>query len=527
MTQLYTPHTPVSATRTVHLLTYPDYSETSFRLDVTLQLTKGIPYTENIEVNVYDSNHNFISINGFRWQRRTKMRKLVFECWCDEVKNNGTFLLVFTRDYKPFCFSYIHFDGDYDQVVTSTLQEVTDLSILGISDNTTANDEEALDAAKQLGKLIADFDEQHSDDDSKAAKLERLQQIKKQILGDDASDDATGYDGNEDDEDYDDMFEDDYDNMFEDDYDEPLESPTAPCGSHPKKISPRERLERMIGLDNVKRELDQALTMVRFWQRRQQLGLGSTTDHCHHMLFLGNPGTGKTTVARLIGEIYHDLGLLSKGHTLETNRTQLVGEYIGETEQKMKDVIDKARGGVLFIDEAYTLDVTTKGGSDFGKQVINALLPVLSDPDPDMIVILAGYDDKMTRLLQTNPGLPDRFPVRLHFDDYDADQLCQIAEGMLAERRFDLTPQARLLLTDTARKATATRDAYFGNGRWVRNFVEHGIITSMARRCMTLSDDEATIEALSTVEESDVAEAAAAMNVNVKVAPRAVGFLKS
>ena len=193
------------------------------------------------------------------------------------------------------------------------------------------------------------------------------------------------------------------------------------------EFSAEEELQQMVGLKQLKEDIQEARMMSLFLKERRELNLDLCGDSRYHMLFLGNPGTGKTTVARLVGKMYHQMGLLSKGHTVETCRTNLVGEYLGHTEKNTKEAIEEARGGVLFIDEAYTL---IEGGSDtkdYGKEVINALLTVLSEPNPDMIVILAGYEDKMKKLLKSNPGLKDRFPLRFHFEDYTADELSEIA----------------------------------------------------------------------------------------------------
>lgn len=206
--------------------------------------------------------------------------------------------------------------------------------------------------------------------------------------------------------------------------------------------------------------------------------------------------------------MYHHMGLLSKGHTVITCRTDLIGEYIGQTEKRMKGVLEEARGGVLFIDEAYTLVSHEKESNDYGKEVIHALLTVLSEPNPDMIIILAGYEDKMKALLQTNPGLKDRFPLQFHFDDYSSDELLEIAHRTLKARNFALTEEADEHLKAVIEKASAQRDGHFGNGRWVHNLIEQGLIKSMARRVMSLPSSSAPDrELFSTIELSDVEDA--------------------
>lgn len=275
----------------------------------------------------------------------------------------------------------------------------------------------------------------------------------------------------------------------------------------PQKLSPMERLERMVGLDTVKREITDARTMAIFFKERSKLGFGQIMDNRHHMLFLGNPGTGKTTVAGLIGGMYKEIGLLSKGHTIVTNRSKLIGEYIGEADQRVQEAVAEARGGVLFIDEAYTL-FNGPDAKDYGKHVLHALLPVLSEDNPDLIVILAGYEDKMETMLRFNPGLLDRFPIKLHFENYDAGQLFEIACKLLDESDFTLTQDARLQLIETMQRVVRNRDIYFGNGRWVHNFIEHGLIRAMAKRVITTNPRLANNAQYCQIEACDVENAA-------------------
>lgn len=288
------------------------------------------------------------------------------------------------------------------------------------------------------------------------------------------------------------------------------------------------KLQKLVGLKRLKADMQDACLMAQFVKERRELCLDLSQDNRHHMLFYGNPGTGKTTVAKLVGEMYHQMELLSSGHTVETCRTELVGEYIGHTEKRMREIIDKAKGGVLFIDEAYTLIDRSKDSNDFGKEVINSLLTLLSVPDPDMIVIMAGYEDKMQDLLKTNPGLKDRFPLQFHFEDYTAEELMEIARINLQERHFILTPDAALRLNQVITETTAKRNVYFGNGRWVHNFIEQGLIKSMARRIMSMSfHDSADRILLSTIEPADVddAEERLLRNERFRLAqPARIGF---
>ena len=288
-------------------------------------------------------------------------------------------------------------------------------------------------------------------------------------------------------------------------------------------------LEAMVGLQRLKDDIKEARMMAMFNKKRAEMCLQTDGEQRNHMLFLGNPGTGKTTVAKLVGQMYHSMGLLSKGHTVETNRSKLVGEYIGMTEKKTLDAIEEARGGVLFIDEAYTLISHESDTKDFGKEVLNALLTVLSEPEPDMIIILAGYEDKMAAMMKTNPGLKDRFPLTFHFDDYSAGELMEMACRTLEAGNYRLTDEAHRCLASLIEKAAAQRDEYFGNGRWVHNLINQGIIKSMARRVMSGSAAVRNIDIslLCDIQEADIIEAERnflSLKTSRISSPRPIGF---
>lgn len=288
-------------------------------------------------------------------------------------------------------------------------------------------------------------------------------------------------------------------------------------------------LEAMVGLQRLKDDMKEARMMAMFNKKRAEMCLQTDGEQRNHMLFLGNPGTGKTTVAKLVGQMYHSMGLLSKGHTVETNRSKLVGEYIGMTEKKTLDAIEEARGGVLFIDEAYTLVSHESDTKDFGKEVLNALLTVLSEPEPDMIIILAGYEDKMAAMMKTNPGLKDRFPLTFHFDDYSAGELMEMACRTLEAGNYRLTDEAHKCLASLIEKASAQRDEYFGNGRWVHNLINQGIIKSMARRVMSGSAAVRNIDIslLCDIQEADIIEAERnflSLKTSRISSPRPIGF---
>ncbi|MCQ2220679.1 MAG: AAA family ATPase [Prevotella sp.] len=243
------------------------------------------------------------------------------------------------------------------------------------------------------------------------------------------------------------------------------------------------KLNAMTGLSLVKKEVARMVLMARFHALRSYHNLEEKGFGRNHMLLLGNPGTGKTTVAKLLGEIFHRMGMLSKGHTVVCDRSTLLGQYVGETERKMRDILEKAKGGVLFIDEAYNLAIKDDE-KDYGRHVIDALLPVLSDPDPDMIVIFAGYEDKMSALFSLNPGLRDRFTISLHFENYSVDELLSIMKGMATAKHFSFADDALEVLRILIVRTLARRDVNFGNARWAGNLLEHGIIPAMAERIL-------------------------------------------
>lgn len=243
------------------------------------------------------------------------------------------------------------------------------------------------------------------------------------------------------------------------------------------------KLNAMTGLSLVKKEMARMVLMARFHALRSYHNLEEKGVGRNHMLLLGNPGTGKTTVAKLLGEIFHRMGMLSKGHTVVCDRSTLLGQYVGETERKMRDILEKAKGGVLFIDEAYNLAIKDDE-KDYGRHVIDALLPVLSDPDPDMIVIFAGYEDKMSALFSLNPGLRDRFTISLHFENYSVDELLSIMKGMATAKHFSFADDALEVLRNLIVRTLARRDVNFGNARWAGNLLEHGIIPAMAERIL-------------------------------------------
>ena len=239
----------------------------------------------------------------------------------------------------------------------------------------------------------------------------------------------------------------------------------------------RKELEGYVGLAAVKREVKDLINLAAVEQLRRQHGL-PTADMSLHMVFTGNPGTGKTTIARLMARIYHSLGILSKGQLVEVDRSGLVAGYVGQTAIKTRKVIDSALGGVLFIDEAYALN--GGGANDFGQEAIDTLLKAMEDHRDDLVVIVAGYDGLMERFIHSNPGLESRFNRYLHFADYTEEELLDIFRMQCQKGCYTLDPEAeeplRALLEERMGDA-----ASFGNARGVRNLFEQILVRQAGR----------------------------------------------
>ena len=274
----------------------------------------------------------------------------------------------------------------------------------------------------------------------------------------------------------------------------PFDKLTDATSTYEQSIS---ELNAMVGLEGVKQGIRTMANQSRLFLERRKRGLNTSGELAYHSIFTGNPGTGKTTVARQLGKIYHALGLLSKGEVIAVDRTRLVGQYIGQTEDNMKLILDEAKGNVLFIDEAYTLVTGADDKKDFGHRVLDSLLTVLTQPNPDMLIVFAGYENEMQTMLSTNVGLAGRFPYRYHFDDYSAEQLMEIARRLFERDDYLLTPEAALELQKTITQAIAQKPANFGNARWVEQLVRNGIIPAMADRIFSSgSNDFQHIEAI-------------------------------
>lgn len=232
-----------------------------------------------------------------------------------------------------------------------------------------------------------------------------------------------------------------------------------------------DELNSLIGLSHVKDLVFEIYAFSEVQKRRAKAGLlGDGT--ILHMVFKGNPGTGKTTIARIIGKLLFEAGLLDKGHVVEVERADLVGEYIGHTAQKTREHMRRALGGILFIDEAYSL---ARGGEkDFGKECIDCIVKGMEDHAKDVVVILAGYPGEMERFLRTNPGLRSRFPIHLSFPDYTVDELAQIACLMLKKRDYRLSDDSHILIQNIFSERL-DQESVPSNARMVRNLIEKAI----------------------------------------------------
>lgn len=231
-------------------------------------------------------------------------------------------------------------------------------------------------------------------------------------------------------------------------------------------------LENLVGLREVKRTIAEMTAFSLIQNQRNQLQL-KTVPNALHMVFKGNPGTGKTTVARILARIFLDIGLLNRGHLVEVERADLVGEYIGHTAQKTREMIKKSLGGIMFVDEAYTL--SQGGEKDFGQEAIATMVKAMEDYRENLIVVLAGYSLEMNQFLRSNPGLRSRFPIHITFEDYSYEELFQIALQLFQERDYELTGRSRWRLQQVLLQFCRSKHPYSGNARFVRNLVEKSI----------------------------------------------------
>jgi stage V sporulation protein K len=290
--------------------------------------------------------------------------------------------------------------------------------------------------------------------------------------------------------------------------------PTVPAAHAGGRLAPRPppppevalaALDGLIGLEAVKDAAREIYAMCALSSLRRSLGL-EVTPAALHMVFRGPPGTGKTTVARALGQALAAMGALERGHLVEVERADLVGEYVGHTAQRTREAIHRALGGVLFIDEAYAL--ARGGDKDFGREAIDTLVRQMEEERERLVVVLAGYPDEMDALLATNPGLASRIPIRLDFPEYTPTELVAIARDMYRRRGYALSAEAERRLPGLAVRALAAEGDSRGNARSVRNLVERSL-RRHARRVLDRLARGAPLEPalLSTLEPEDIAPA--------------------
>ena len=272
----------------------------------------------------------------------------------------------------------------------------------------------------------------------------------------------------------------------------------APAEKGAEDSAPQESLEELMakldaltGLEKVKDNVRSLINLVKVRKLREENGLPNT-EMSLHLVFMGNPGTGKTTVARLIAGLYREIGVLSKGQLVETDRAGLVAGYVGQTAQKTKKVIESAMGGVLFVDEAYAL-APENGGNDFGREAVETILKAMEDHRDDLVVIAAGYENEMERFISSNPGLESRFNRYFIFEDYNGQELFEIFSSMCAKNSYILSTEAKEFAITLFDRLYVNRDKNFGNARDVRNIFENMVSVHSDRIAALTKVDKETL----------------------------------
>lgn len=263
-------------------------------------------------------------------------------------------------------------------------------------------------------------------------------------------------------------------------------------------------LNGLIGLQKIKTQIQDHINYLEFLKLRQTKGLHDNEKISLHSVFTGNPGTGKTTVVKLLGQIYQKMGLLSQGHVHEVDRADLVGEYIGQTAPKVKEAIKEARGGILFIDEAYMLARSKDDPKDFGKEVVEVILKEMSDGEGNLAIMVAGYPAEMETFINSNPGLKSRFKYYFHFEDYMPDELLQIALYAAEKRSVKLTDDAQTAVKKLLVDSYRMRDRSFGNARFAYGLIDEGKMNLGLRLMKNPNVRRLSSKSLSTIELADI-----------------------
>jgi SpoVK/Ycf46/Vps4 family AAA+-type ATPase len=294
------------------------------------------------------------------------------------------------------------------------------------------------------------------------------------------------------------------------------------------------KLDELVGMENVKKNIKDHINYINFTKLRKEKGFEDSGKIALHSVFTGNPGTGKTTVVNMLGKLYKKMGLLSKGHVKEVDRSDLVAQYIGQTAPKVKKVIEEARGGILFIDEAYSLTRAKEDSNDFGHEVLEILIKEMSDGKGDIAIMCAGYPKEMQNFIESNPGLKSRFSHYFHFDDYMPEEMFAIADLAFNKKGVTITAEAKNFMQEMLVEVYRTRDDSFGNARYVYSLVDEAKMNLGLRLMNHPNVSELSNEELSNIELADMKKVFAAqgkkklsLEVNEKLLKEGLAELNS